>query len=545
MRLKTLLRSLAAFAALPLLGACSSDAPDSSGNEVGNGEKYIAIQLCNVSNTRAEERGPFEDGVGTENDLTAKNTYFFFFDEDGKPYTMEGTSQINGTASNTNVVQPQAIGTETTDGTQVTSAGVLVLGKPSEGYIGGQPEYVICLANPGANFELAKVANMTIEEFGQKLSSDVNSDSSVFTMINSTYIDKIDGNDVVIFATSCKGKFKSSAVEAQNDAVQIYIERLLAKVRVSNLENVVVKDKDNNNAKFDIFKLDNGNVVKESDVELSVNLLGWQLYSATNKAYLAKNLKKDNDIIDDPFSNWNNANYHRSYWELTSEIEATDSYNIYPEEDNTDFQYGSFSIAEGKSRNEVYTFPNTYYSEKPESTSDRSTKATAIVVKGQVNKNNTAIDLVFWGGAYYYLDAFKQTVADTYNTYKDDNAASISASDVVLDQNKDENAIANTWIVKVGNNTLSDFKNIKYWKNGYTSYFINIEHAKYTNDENEEVTVYGVVRNHIYDTTIEKVIGLGVPGNDPVNPKDEKETYLAARINVLNWRVVSNKVTLE
>ena len=54
----------------------------------------------------------------------------------------------------------------------------------------------------------------------------------------------------------------------------------------------------------------------------------------------------------------------------------------------------------------------------------------------------------------------------------------------------------------------------------------------------------GVVRNHIYDYKIDGIVGLGVPGNEP-NIPDLNETYLAARLYILEWHVVSNNVTLE
>lgn len=54
-----------------------------------------------------------------------------------------------------------------------------------------------------------------------------------------------------------------------------------------------------------------------------------------------------------------------------------------------------------------------------------------------------------------------------------------------------------------------------------------------------------MVRNHIYDYTFNSVVGLGVPGTDPVNPEDPDQNYLAAVVNCLNWHVVSyNDVTL-
>ena len=100
----------------------------------------------------------------------------------------------------------------------------------------------------------------------------------------------------------------------------------------------------------------------------------------------------------------------------------------------------------------------------------------------------------------------------------------------------------NRWKAQITNaaGTVIDwsenYNNIMRWIGGATSYYLNIEHLG---------GLYGVVRNHIYDYTVNGVIGLGVPGNDPENPKPEDETFLAAHVNILNWHVVSNIVTLE
>ena len=68
---------------------------------------------------------------------------------------------------------------------------------------------------------------------------------------------------------------------------------------------------------------------------------------------------------------------------------------------------------------------------------------------------------------------------------------------------------------------------------------------------------YGVVRNHSYVLTIEKIQSLGAPldenkftsdpdnpGNDPVIPDPNFDNYINAKINILSWHVVEHGVTL-
>lgn len=83
------------------------------------------------------------------------------------------------------------------------------------------------------------------------------------------------------------------------------------------------------------------------------------------------------------------------------------------------------------------------------------------------------------------------------------------------------------------------------WKNGMTYYYYEIIHNK-TGD----ITTKGVVRNHIYKTTVTKIAGLGTPVYDPeqvIYPEkpDENDHYIAAQINILSWRIVSNNYELN
>ena len=99
------------------------------------------------------------------------------------------------------------------------------------------------------------------------------------------------------------------------------------------------------------------------------------------------------------------------------------------------------------------------------------------------------------------------------------------------------------------NATLKDtFGERKYWKDGKSYYFAKISHntelgidAKYN---------YAIIRNHLYDVTISGVVGLGTPVTDPEipiipeYPDESTESYLACKIAVLKYRVVSQNVSL-
>ena len=68
------------------------------------------------------------------------------------------------------------------------------------------------------------------------------------------------------------------------------------------------------------------------------------------------------------------------------------------------------------------------------------------------------------------------------------------------------------------------------------------ENANVYNWQNMRRGDFGVVRNHVYTLNVNKITGLGVGLADPdqpiVPPMDPDNYYIAARLNILAWRVV-------
>ena len=64
------------------------------------------------------------------------------------------------------------------------------------------------------------------------------------------------------------------------------------------------------------------------------------------------------------------------------------------------------------------------------------------------------------------------------------------------------------------------------------------------------IAKYGIVRNHLYDINVTDMSGFGSPVYDPTETiiptvPDENKSYVAAKINVLQWRVVQQDVNLN
>lgn len=95
-------------------------------------------------------------------------------------------------------------------------------------------------------------------------------------------------------------------------------------------------------------------------------------------------------------------------------------------------------------------------------------------------------------------------------------------------------------------NTAYGAHNAVIYKDGMTYYWTSVKHLGAAGKTGQ----FGMVRNHFYQVDVTKITGFGTavynPDNEfvPVTPDEEPMTYLAARINVLSWRVVANGVEL-
>lgn len=531
---------LGAFALSMTFASCSNDEPAKGGsnNTVTNGEKYMAVKIKSVGNPASRADREFEDPVGEEGTITKDNIRFYFFTAEGLPLMMS-TTGLNGTVKKTNMVKPFDVKPGNTDGGATEIEAVLVLGTVDEEgnghpYEGNRPAKVFCVANATDEATFEKFADVRLKELLNIEPFNTPGEWSKFRMTSSTYLS---GNTIVYY-TDVTNNVKETKDEAMRAPAEIYLERLAAKIRVNGLGEypVLSKDKDGNMVTTPVeYELYDGSEAGSVKTTLKVELQGWRTYMTANRAYAIK--KIDASWTDDNlFKDWNKPELHRCYWAedpgLTQLNDNT--YNIY---EASQFTLGNYNKAK-PTENIKYVYENTLTDAiLPASVTDRTTNATAILVRGVVKRadNNTAVDMVQWGGDYYLASYWKQRVLDAYNEGKDPtNQATIDQVEFVPDTYT-KDAPANTYCCKIDGNVYNRF-NFQYWKNGVTSYFVNIEHLG---------KKFGVVRNHIYDYTFTNVIGLGVPGNDPKNPEKNKETYLAASVYCLNWHISSNSLVLE
>ena len=521
---------LSVFAALFTTSCSNNDEPNPSGNATG--EQYMAVTIKDVnSGSRAVTDGGFEGAINKESEIKAENLYFLFFDDKGNAFPLV-YANVNGAEVKTNMVKPITLNhSDETDGSDATGTltGVLVLGKTTGGYVGTTPSQVLCVANPRTKV-MTTLENKSLDNVIGQITTvpdeGWDATNTTFVMTNSTYGKTTTPDTEVITAVNVKDNIKTTIDAAESNPAVIYLERLAVKVRVKYNDSYPVQKRDaENNVSVGAGKF----ILDNEEVEFTAEINGWQLYNTAKTAYAFKHLRPEN--YTDWGTWWNDPTKHRSYW-AESEPGAEKRKTKYDLYSPNHFKAQSFNVS-APSENVIYCYENTAYPDIE--INDRSKdQATAIVIKATIKKDGKPIDMLRWAGAYYTIGALKDKIAKAYVAQNPDAPEDPSKVDFVQDETK------NTWhaVYNVSPDntvTMGTFNNILWWRDGVTSYYANIEHLK---------NKIGVVRNHIYDYTVDGIVGLGIPGNEPTTPT-ETESFLACYVRVLNWHLLTNNITLE
>ena len=98
------------------------------------------------------------------------------------------------------------------------------------------------------------------------------------------------------------------------------------------------------------------------------------------------------------------------------------------------------------------------------------------------------------------------------------------------------------------NEILANIQPALVYNEGMTYYWTDIKHLGTPGS----ITEYGVVRNHVYKVNINDIQGYGTPVYDPeINfitpekPTEVIDTYVAAEIKILSWRIVEHNYPLN
>lgn len=547
-------RFLVGTLACTLFAACSNEENSAinSGQEEGQ-LSYVAVNIVNANPTGSRvEGGEYENGEGPENAITKAR--FYLFDASGNPYTVT-TNEAPGTVGANNYVDITTLEGQGKDEPNVESIkkGVLVF----KGTTTELPTSIVAVLNPPATLTGSK----SLSDL-QTAIADYSSTTS-FVMSNSVYASE--GTEVV--ATDIVGKVAQSQPDAEANPVDIYVERVLAKVRVT-FSNA---DKENQ------YK-----VSEDGEPDVYAKILGWAVTRTADKSNLLKDIDPAWDDMTLGFT-WNDEPFHRSYWAKTpatvtlekkSQDEIINDQKPATPEGATNISVPRYCQENTKAdeHTEVVVVaqlvnkegnPNPIYKYFGEEHVSEADILTLIANKyNNVYYTRTGGTSLPGGGTEYEYKSFIKPdnihfEATTPETGGEDYEAIAQLDDDALNgvtiyiENPEYNGENEKYIeLTNAEATINEelAKNpAQIATEGYVYYYTPIKHLGTTTGSTGE---YGVVRNHIYDVTITDIKGYGTPIFDPdkdidtTHPSNE-EVYIAARINVLSWRVVSSDVTLE
>lgn len=430
-----------------------------------------------------------------------------------------------------------------------------------------------------------------------------------FVMSNSVYVD----DDEAVYATELQdNNFQSTPDEAALPAnvVKIYIERVLARLDFGiGMDPVELKDVQGTFYSLGAYDLNDGadgSNAKEEE-QIYVKFLGWNVTSTTSDSRLIKDVNANwgvDDILGDD-TPWYITQLHRSFWALNPkdnefEFQFGNFGSVTGEGLPTVEPTGQFANSLGIPAKGSFT--KTYLQENANPYTQGETplaalapvSPTKVIIAAQlVDNTGTPLTVCRYQNVNYTLDGLKNQLAKQLRTlYYQTNVggkpgwAQISADMIdfttvdpagtlpgdkeyfvyaVLSQEAEDNVWASsndgvnfTPLTDVDNPDESDtavvntyirskLTSIMIWNSGLTYYFFDVKHLGLTD---EEVGFLGIVRNHIYRTTVTSVAGLGTPVYNPglvIHPEktENDETIIQFTIEPLSWRLVSSSYELD
>ena len=523
----------------------------SSPNQKGELERsYISVTLnSDDAGTRAEGETEFDYGLAAERYV--ENAHFFLFKGDGSafPVSASGGKNYLSFTLNSNGTQPGESGAAN-EGPNVSDVKDKIL--VFDNYKGEYPAYIVAVLNWDAKHIQP---SYTLDNLYNTLAAIRNSNNH-FVMSNAVYAD-MQGKVVRAGLLTIDNIAKSEA-EALSNPVEIYVERISAKVVVSAAGNVADKDATYNK----------GATIGGKAVYAKV--LKWQLYNDYRHSIMLKHIYPDSwGTGSEVGFLWNDPNRFRSYWAA--------SYTGAFAADN------HFDWASGLEPADVaYCGENTRPVVKDSEGNITSDPRAKVIIKAQlVDSDGENVEVAIWyGHSYVGQSALCSEVAKLLATelyyLEGGEYQSISAAELslvagsnapagveaeayqVLFQLTDE-ALAKQWYTYSSaegytaataaavNARLATVERALVYKNGMTYYFTDIKHLGRADSASE----FGVVRNHIYKVNISSISGLGTPVFDPdidfeipERPADVS-SYVAADVRILSWKVVKNEYDVE
>lgn len=558
-----------------MMTACASDKDEmGGGTKPGSDPQYLAVNIVNVGATPTT-RGTDDYENGTTDESTIKKVRFYFFNGDGSPYLIKnpGVTGVEG-GGEKNWLEASPADDSSTSGKpsqieKITQTVLVINGVQS-----AAPAAIVAVVNPGT-VDAAKIQSGETMRLSELRYSTVGSqfykkdattgDVSDFVMSNSVYVNA--GEDVC--ASLVAGHVTTSEETARTKPVDLYVERVVAKV-TADVDKTAFKL--GNGTDWDANKYGTKDPVgKSGDYDVYAVIDGWGLANENGKAEVEKQVKKTWTDGNLGFSPWTTADYHRCFWESSVAFDAGAGGNqpVNPK----------FNQLKAQMQDVLYTLPNTSENEVTNLKDNDLTKfAVAATLRYQDAAGNwhDAEICRYNGVSILGIDNLKRQVALTFSQYYTStdatNYTQLSKEDIdfknpdgTMQQYRVTPTLANDptgnkkYYTKTTTGTTPTFREVdkatvlaaieadkaEIRLGGRAYYYVPIKHLGSAN----KIAEYGIVRNHFYKITLSGITGFGTPVYDPEKVVDPivptyENTYLAARVQVLQWRVVNQNASL-
>lgn len=559
-----------------MMSACASDKEEiGSGTKPGSDPQYLAVNIVNVGATPTTRAAEYKNGTTAES--TIKKVRFYFFNGDGSPYLIKnpGITGIDG-GGDKNWLEASPADDSSTSGTpsqieKITQTVLVINGVQS-----AAPAAIVAVVNPGTvdaatlkNGGTMRLSELRYSAVGSKFYEKHATTGAVsdFVMSNSVYVNA--GEDVC--ASLVAGHVTTSEETARKKPVDLYVERVVAKV-TADVDKTAFEH--GNGTNWDINKYGTKNPVgKSGDYDVYAVIEGWGLANENGKAEVEKQVNKTWTDGNLGFTPWTTADYHRCFWETSVAFDAGSGGNqpVNP----------TFNQLKAKMQDVLYTLPNTPDS-KDEIANLKDNDLTKFAVAATLRYKDAAgnwhnAEICRYNGVSILgIDNLKRQVALTYSQYYTStdatNYTQLSKDDIdfkdpdgTMQQYRVTPTLANDpagtkkYYTKTNTGTTPTFTEVpkdkvlaaieadkaEIRRDGRAYYYVPIKHLGGTG----ELAEYGIVRNHFYKITLSGITGFGTPVYDPDKVVDPivptyENTYLAARVQVLQWRVVNQNASL-
>ena len=597
----TMFSSVLASALMLVVASCSSSDDITGGN--GNAEgstSYLVINLNSVGNalnsvgnapaSRAayeQGNGKYDDGEDLENRIN--KVRFYFYNADGTAYKLQNTG-TNGGAQNW---IEQEVTTETGNHSVTVSGktqAVLVLNGESN----VSPASMLAVVNPDVgSSQLDENMVSRWSKMRTELTGKTFHDGNGFVMTNSTYEDG--GKDLC--TTLLSGRTFSTKDKALDNPVDVYVERINAKVKAfidpdnANFVKVTTDetvDGVNFNGKYKTKEKVGDLTVTKSDgstedISVFAYIEAWGVADENDQATYYKQIDVQNWTdatlgFDGTGTPWSSRDYHRCFWSKGVAFGGT------PAHLPTNHPFSEYKANLGDA---LYTLPNTptnYLGGTTGKAYDNpmNSELTKFLVTARLAYTDASSNILpaeictYKGQKFLGQENVKKVIADDLGTYyKMTTTATgttydkIEPTDIEFSTTTEgssklqdyqvvaklKSSITELYRLSGGDYVsanMADVKNelqavpVEIHNGGRTYYYTPIKHL----GKKGSIAEYGIVRNHSYQVELNSIKGFGTPVYDPtkvivpVVPSDDL-TYLAARINVLSWRVVPSTVDLD